>query len=91
MGKFKIILKPQAERDFPQIEKSGNKATIKRLAKIMAELSEHPTKGIGNPEQLKYDLSGYWSRRVNKKDRLVYEIIEEPENQVVVVSALGHY
>jgi len=54
-------------------------------------LEIHPKIGTGNPEQLKYQLSGFWSRRINKKDRLIYEIIEEPENLVVIISALGHY
>jgi toxin YoeB len=61
------------------------------MYEILEELKTHPTTGIGNPEQLKYDLSGKWSRRINKKDRIIYEIIEEPERLVVVVSALGHY
>jgi toxin YoeB len=40
---------------------------------------------------LKYELSGYWSRRINKKDRIIYEIMEEPGKLVVIISALGHY
>ena len=91
MEKFRITLKPQAEIEFAKIYKSGDKITIKRLEKILLELEIHPTIGSGNPEQLKHNLSGLWSRRINKKDRLIYEIIEEPENLVVVVSALGHY
>ena len=91
MGKFKVILKPQAENEFLQIEKSGNKAIIKRITTIIIELAEHPTFGTGNPEHLKHNLSGLWSRRLNKKDRLIYEIFEEPEDLVVVISALGHY
>ncbi|MBS3739342.1 MAG: Txe/YoeB family addiction module toxin [Psychroflexus sp.] len=51
----------------------------------------HPYSGSGNPEQLKHNLSGFWSRRLNKKDRLIYEIIEKPDKKVVVISALGHY
>jgi toxin YoeB len=64
---------------------------MKKLNIILEELEIHPQTGTGNPEQLKHQLSGFWSRRINKKDRLIYEIIEEPEKLVVVVSALGHY
>ena len=64
---------------------------IKKIDKIVKELNEHPHTGTGNPEKLKHDLSGYWSRRLNKKDRLIYEIFEKPERMVVIVSALGHY
>ena len=91
MGKFRIEIEKKARKDFKKIYASGNKADIKKLEKIILELAQHPTTGIGNPEQLKYDLSGKWSRRINKKDRIIYEIIEEPEHLVVVVSALGHY
>ena len=91
MEKFRIDLKPRAELEFGKIYKSGDKATVKRLEKILLELENHPTTGIGNPEQLKHQLSGYWSRRLNKKDRLIYQIVEEPDNLVVIISALGHY
>ena len=91
MGKYFIDLKDDAKIHFRKIYKSGDQATIKRLEKIMLELSNHPTSGTGNPEPLKYNLSGFWSRRINKKDRIIYEIIEEPDKKVVVISALGHY
>lgn len=91
MGKFGIKIEVSAQEDLVKIYKSGNKSTIKKLQKIMVELSEHPSIGIGNPELLKHSLSGLWSRRLNKKDRLIYEIFEENEKLVVVISALGHY
>ncbi len=89
--KFTVIIEKLAQDHFKIITKSGNKRDIKRFQQILVELENHPTTGIGNPEQLKHQLSGYWSRRLNKKDRLIYQIIEEPNNLVVVVSALGHY
>ena len=79
------------EKDFADIVKSGNKALIAKLETMLIELSEHPYSGTGKPESLKYNLAGYWSRRINRKDRLIYEIIEEPDRLVVIVSALGHY
>ena len=91
MGKFRLKVEDSAKTDFAKIYKSGDKASIKKLEKIIEELSNNPRTGTGNPEQLKHNLSGYWSRRINKKDRLIYQIIEEPDNLVVVVSALGHY
>jgi toxin YoeB len=54
------------------------------------ELYEHPETGIGNPEKLKYDLTGFWSRQINRKDRLIY-LIEDDIVTVTIVSALGHY
>ncbi|MFT6216181.1 MAG: toxin YoeB [Roseivirga sp.] len=51
---------------------------------------EHPTKGTGKPEMLKHDLAGLYSRRINKKHRLVYSINEQVVT-VYVLSAWSHY
>jgi len=53
-------------------------------------LRDHPCTGIGKPEELKYELKGFWSRRINKKDRLIYKVQEDIVT-VYVVAALGHY
>jgi toxin YoeB len=90
MGRYKIEVKQTALTDLKRIHQSGDKATIKRVEKIFRELEEQPTQGIGKPEQLKYELSGLWSRQLNKKDRIVYEINEE-DAVVFVYSVLGHY
>jgi toxin YoeB len=57
---------------------------------MLLELSETPYLGIGNPEALKWELTGYWSRRINQKDRLIYKVAEKLVI-VYVVSASGHY
>ena len=67
MGQFRLEVDGNAKVDFEKIYKSGDKASIKKLEKIILELQEHPTFGTGNPEQLKHHLSGFWSRRINKK------------------------
>jgi len=72
------------------IEKSGDKSSIKKVERIIAELYVHPETGTGKPEKLKFELAGYWSRRINKKDRLVY-LIENNIVTVTIVSAIGHY
>lgn len=70
--------------------KSGNTKSIKSIEIILKELSETPFEGVGNPEPLKHNLTGFWSRRINKKDRIIYSV---NENTVIVevVSAMGHY
>jgi toxin YoeB len=80
----------EALTDIKRHKKSGDKAILKKIEKLLLELKEHPTTGTGQPELLKYDLSGVYSRRINKKHRLVYSI----NNKVVVVyilSAWSHY
>jgi toxin YoeB len=87
---FTVIFEEKALLDIRKIIKSGRKADINKLYFILEELKLHPYFGKGRPEQLKHNLSGYWSRRLNQKDRLIYQVREEEVN-VVVVSALGHY
>ena len=90
MGRYRINVKQTALKDLKQIHKSGDIATIKRVEKIFREFEEHPTHGTGKPEQLKYELSGLWSRQINKKDRIIYEVNDD-DAVVFVYSALGHY
>lgn len=90
MGKFRIKIEPSAELEIKFHLKSGNKAIIKKLEKIILELTETPYSGIGNPEALKHDLSGLWSRRLIQKDRLIYRVNENIVT-VFVIAAIGHY
>ncbi|HET8829801.1 MAG TPA: Txe/YoeB family addiction module toxin [Pelobium sp.] len=90
MAKFEIVLTEKANKDLQAIRKSGNKATINKIDKIFLELEEHPRTGTGKVEALKDNLSGYWSRRLNQKDRLIYKI-EDEIVIVTVISAQGHY
>ncbi len=90
MGQFKLKIEELAEKHIKQHFKSGDKASIKKIEKILGELTETPYKGIGNPEPLRYELSGFWSRKVNQKDRMIYKV-EENIVTVFVISAIGHY
>lgn len=88
--RYKLILMPEAERHLDEWRKSGQKKTLLKIAALFEELCEHPTTGTGKVEQLKGDLEGYWSRRINKSSRLIYRI-EEDVITVFVVSLKGHY
>lgn len=90
MGKFEVIVSDKAKKDLLEIRKSGDKASIRKIELIIAELYIHPETGTGKPERLKFDLAGYWSRRINRKDRLIY-LIENEIITVTIVSAVGHY
>lgn len=90
MGKFRLKIEKQAKADIEKHLKSGNKPSILKIEKILKELELTPYTGIGNPEPLKYELTGYWSRKINIKDRMVYKV-EEDIVTVVVFSAIGHY
>ena len=58
--------------------------------KLVKELHEHPKTGIGHPEALKGVGGNVYSREINKKDRLVYEIYEE-KIVVYIIAVEGHY
>lgn len=90
MGKFRVEVTKTALKDIEKHLKSGNKKDYDTIKKILIELENTPYIGIGKPEKLKYEYSGFWSRRINKKDRLVYNVIEN-EVIVFVLSAIGHY
>ena len=68
--------------------KSGNKIIIKRILQITQSIIETPFDGIGKPEALKYELTGFWSRRINSEHRFVYKI---EENSLFIFSLKGHY
>lgn len=87
---YTVVIEKKADAEIKKIRKSGNKALIKKLKKILDELEQHPTYGIGNPELLKHELTGFWSRRLDRKNRLIYQI-KEQNVLVIVISALGHY
>ncbi len=80
----------EAQKDLKKHFKSGNKPTIKKIETILRELEIHPYTGEGQPEELKYNLRGYWSRRINSKDRLIYTV-NDSTVFVEVLSAMGHY
>lgn len=88
MNSYTLWFSEQAIDDIRQHKKSGNKAVINKVILLLEELTQHPFTGTGKPEPLKYNLSGMWSRRINKEHRLVYEV---KENTVFILSAKGHY
>jgi toxin YoeB len=61
---------------------------LKKIYQLLESIKDSPFEGIGKPELLKHNLSGYWSRRINIEDRLVYEILE---GEIFVLSLKGHY
>ena len=90
MGKYTIEISIKARKELAVLFKSGKKADIRKIEQIFLELSQTPYKGTGNTEPLKYQLVGYWSRRINRKDRIIYRVYED-RIIVLVVSAIGHY
>jgi len=78
----------KAKEDIEFFKKSGNKAILKKIKTLIEEISESPYSGTGKPEPLKHDLSGFWSRRINREHRLTYEVTEK---FIIILSLKGHY
>ena len=90
MGRYLIEISKEAKLDLSKIKKSGKKTDMLKIERIFSELEIHPTSGIGKPEKLKHKDLDIWSRQINKKDRLIYEIIDH-QVLIIIISALGHY
>ena len=65
-----------------------DKKTLKRINLLIKDIERNTFEGIGKPEPLREDLSGYWSRRIDEKNRIVYKI---KDNQVVIIQCGSHY
>jgi toxin YoeB len=83
-----LIWKPKALKDRDAFKKSGNKALMRKIQSLLEELELHPETGTGKPEKLKENLSGYWSRRINQANRIIYTV---EETSVTIYSIRGHY
>jgi toxin YoeB len=67
---------------------SADRKTARRITRLIAEIQRDPFSGIGKPEPLKGDLSGYWSRRIDDEHRLVYRA---DADEVKILKARYHY
>ena len=85
---YQLHFTDKAVDDINSHKKSGNKAVLNKLLKLLEEITDHPFTGTGKPEALKHELTGCWSRRINKEHRLVYEV---SENEIFILSVKGHY
>ena len=85
---MEIILSPDANDDLQFWKKSGNVSVQKKIANLIADIAAHPKTGIGKPEELKHELSGLWSRHIDRKNHIVYQIFE---TEVHILSLKGHY
>ena len=84
---MKIVFSDNAWDDYLYWQKEDKK-TLKRINTIIKEIKRMPYEGIAKPERLKHDLSGYWSRRINRIDRIVYSIVDD---ELRIAQLRNHY
>ncbi len=87
---YKIRFTETADEDVLYWKKSGQKVAMAKIQRLLIDMQQHPLTGLGKPEALRFDLSGKYSRRIDSKNRLVYDI-DESSMVITVHSLRGHY
>ena len=65
-----------------------DKKTLKKINNLIKDMQRHPLTGIGKPEPLVENMSGWWSRRIDDKNRIVYK---EQDGALIIAACRGHY
>lgn len=84
---MKLAWSSRAWNDYLHWQKT-DKQKLKRINTLIKDCLRNPFEGIGNPEPLKHELQGFWSRRIDKEHRLVYNYSEE---ELLIVACRYHY
>lgn len=84
---MKLVFAEQAWEDYLYWQRTDRKA-VKRVNALIKDVVRDPFEGIGKPEPLKHALSGYWSRRINEVDRLIYKI---DGDSILIAQLRYHY
>ncbi len=83
----KIVFTPDAFREYNDwIGKDFE--IVQKIISLLRDIQNDPFKGLGKPEPLKGEYSGYWSRRITQKDRLIYRVSKE---SIEVIKCCDHY
>lgn len=83
---MKIVFAEEAWEDYLYWQESDKKI-LKRINELIKAISRDPFKGIGEPEPLRHNWSGFWSRRINREHRLVYSI----ENGALLIAQCRYH
>ena len=65
-----------------------DRKTLRKINTLLKDIERNGNEGIGKPEPLTGDLSGFWSRRINQKDRLIYAL---KMDQIIIIACRYHY
>lgn len=85
---MEIVFSPESLEDLQFWKQSGNIKIQNKIEKLLESIKETPYEGLGRPEALKHNWSGYWSRRINQEHRLIYKW----ENEKIIIAQLrNHY
>ncbi len=65
-----------------------DRKVMKKINTLLKDVERNPFEGLGKPEPLRNELSGYWSRRITEKHRLIYKVYED---KIYIIGCKGHY
>ena len=82
-----LEFEPRAFEDLTWWIRQDRKTAL-RIMRLIENIQKTPFEGLGKPEPLKHELSGLWSRRINREHRLVYEVLED---KVRILACRFHY
>ena len=86
-----LLFTPNGWADY-QYWIEADRGMLVRLNELLRDIRRDPFRGLGKPEPLKGDLSGWWSRRITQEHRLVYRVVGKGEaQQIEVVACRQHY
>ena len=84
---MKYVFVDESWEDYLYCQKT-NKKIADKINSLIKDISRTPFSGLGKPEPLKYDLAGFWSRRIDREHRLVYRI---EDHNILIYSCRYHY
>lgn len=87
MNKMRILWEERAWEEYCNWQEQDKK-TLKKINILIKDIQRNFFSGIGKPEPLKGNLAGYWSRRIDKANRVVYMVTE---TSIMIISCKGHY
>ena len=84
---MKLLWEDRAWSDYLYWQ-TQDKKTLKRINALIKDIQRNPYQGIGKPEPLRGNLSGWWSRRIDETNRIIYY---EQGEVIYIISGMGHY
>ena len=84
---IRIIFSKNSWEDYTSWQ-SEDKKMLKKINDLIKDIQRTPNEGLGKPEPLKYDLAGFWSRRIDREHRLIYKVTED---EIYIYGCRYHY
>lgn len=84
---MRIVFTDVSWEDYLYWQKN-DKQKAKRVNELIRDIARNPFDGIGKPEALRYNYTGFWSRRIDEEHRLIYRVVE---NEIQIVKCRFHY